>query len=84
MIKDFYGQKRAEIVQLLIEYDPAPPVDSGHPSKALPAVLKAAKFEMIRDAINIRDAISVPTILWQTAINKVRRKYKGTKLEKAM
>jgi len=84
VVKDLYGQKRAETVQLLIEYDPAPKVYSGHPSKALPEVLKSAKVEMIRDAKNIRDAISVSTILWQTGVNKVRRKYKRTKLEKAM
>ncbi len=84
IVKDLCGQERAEIVQLLIEYDPAPPVDSGHPSKASPEVFKAAKIEMILDAKNIRDAISVPTILWQTAIQKVRNKYKGFNLEKSM
>lgn len=82
IVKELCGQERAEIVQLLIEYDPAPPVDSGHPSKASPEVFKAAKTEMILDVKNIRDAISVPTILWQTAIQKVRKKYKGLKLVK--
>lgn len=80
IVKEVCSQERAEIVQLLIEYDPAPPVDSGHPSKASSSVLKAAKAEMIRDAKNIRDAISVPSILWQTAINKVRKKYKQSLL----
>lgn len=84
VVKDLCGQERAEIVQLLIEYDPAPPVDSGHPSKASTAVFKAAKAEMIRDGKNIRNTVSVPTILWRTAINKVRSKYKGIKLEKSM
>jgi transcriptional regulator GlxA family with amidase domain len=84
IVKDLCGEERAETVQLLIEYDPAPPVDSGHPSKASAAVLKAAKAEMLRDAKNIRDAISVPTIIWHQAIDRVRRKYKKSILKRVI
>ena len=33
------GRQHAEMIQLYIEYDPKPPLDSGHPSKASAAVL---------------------------------------------
>lgn len=84
IVKDLCGQEQAEKVQLLVEYDPHPPVDSGHPSKASAKVFKAAKAQMIRDAQNIRDAVSVPTIVWHTTIQKVRSKFKGLKLQRTM
>lgn len=37
------GEAVAQTVQLGIEYDPAPPFDSGHPSRAPEAVRKAAE-----------------------------------------
>ncbi len=74
VIKDLYGQERAEVIQLLIEYDPMPPVDSGHPSKASKEVYQAAKAEMLQRSKNPRNAISVPVVLWRTAIRKVRKR----------
>lgn len=41
------GENHAKLVQLGIEYDPAPPFDSGAPAKADPAIL-AAYQEMMR------------------------------------
>jgi len=75
IVKDLHGQERAEISQLLIEYDPMPPVNSGHPSKASKDVYKKAKAEAINDAKNLRNVISVPKILWHTAIQKARKKF---------
>jgi transcriptional regulator GlxA family with amidase domain len=40
------GQEQAEAVQLLIEYDPRPPFDAGHMSKASPEVRKLAEALM--------------------------------------
>jgi len=74
VIKDVYGQERAEVIQLLIEYDPMPPVDSGHPSKATKEVYQAAKAEMLQRSKNPRNAISVPVVLWRAALRKVRKK----------
>jgi len=74
VVKELYGQERAEIIQLLIEYDPMPPVDSGHPTKASKDVYKAAKAQMLQEAKNPRNAISIPVILWRTAIEKVRKR----------
>lgn len=68
------GRERAERIQLLIEYDPQPPFDSGHPSKASEAVFAAAKEEMLARSKNPRNAISVPLVLWRGAIEKIRRK----------
>ncbi|MCU7905168.1 MAG: DJ-1/PfpI family protein [Candidatus Thiodiazotropha sp. (ex Epidulcina cf. delphinae)] len=74
VVEDLYGRDRAEITQLLIEYDPMPPVDSGHPSKASEAVYKAARAEMLAEAKNPRNVVSVPVILWRRALQQVRRK----------
>lgn len=41
LIQRMYGDEAAEAVQLGIEYDPAPPVDSGSPDRARPDVLAA-------------------------------------------
>jgi transcriptional regulator GlxA family with amidase domain len=42
------GRERAEAIQLMIEYDPRPPFDAGHWSKAAPAVRALAEAEMRR------------------------------------
>jgi len=74
VVEELYGKERAEIIQLQIEYDPKPPVDSGHPSKASKTVYKAAKVEMLAEAKNKRNIVSVPVILWQRTLQKIRRK----------
>src|SRR5690606_34948427 len=40
------GEAVAKALQLMIEYDPVPPFDSGHPRSADPAVLAALKERM--------------------------------------
>ena len=74
VVKDLLGEERAEIIQLQIEYDPQPPVDSGHPSKASEKVYKAAKREMLADGRNIKNIVNVPRVLWSMAIARVRKK----------
>ena len=68
------GQERAEIVQLLLEYDPHPPFDSGHPSKASQHVRRTARREMLRRARSPRNAVSVSKVLWRRALQTVRRR----------
>jgi len=75
VVGEICGRERAEIIQLLIEYDPQPPFQSGHPSKASKAVFEAARTEMLGRAKNPRDALSVPIILWRNVIEKVRSKF---------
>ncbi|RTL28532.1 MAG: DJ-1/PfpI family protein [Burkholderiales bacterium] len=38
-----YGRELAELIQLAIEYNPAPPFDAGHPSRAPSVCLKTAR-----------------------------------------
>ena len=39
LVERMFGRERAEIVQLMIEYDPQPPVDAGSPAKARPEIV---------------------------------------------
>ncbi|MBH0192452.1 MAG: DJ-1/PfpI family protein [Nitrospira sp.] len=40
-----FGRDAAQLVQLLIEYDPQPPFDAGSPDKAPPLIVNAAREE---------------------------------------
>jgi len=73
VVEQLCDQQRAEIIQLLIEYDPQPPFDAGHPLKASKEVYNIAKEEMLAASKNPRNAISVPKILWRKAITKLRK-----------
>lgn len=75
VVRDLYGQERAEIIQLIVEYDPMPPIDSGHPTKASQSVHKSARVQMLKEIRNPRNAISVPAILWRRALGKVRKNW---------
>jgi cyclohexyl-isocyanide hydratase len=44
VVAEIAGETTARAIQLGIEYDPAPPFDSGHPDRA-PAAVKLALFE---------------------------------------
>ncbi len=74
IVQELYGKERAEIIQLLIEYDPTPPIDSGHPTKASKNVYNLAKLQMINEAKNRRNMLSIPLILWRHTIKRVRKK----------
>jgi transcriptional regulator GlxA family with amidase domain len=74
LVVETWGREQAEVAQLLIEYDPAPPVDAGHPSKASAEVFEAARTEMLRRIRNPRNAISVPVILWRRTLARIRRR----------
>ena len=57
IVKEISGPKAAEGIQLAVEYDPAPPVDAGHPSRANEQLLAAMEkryadpIEAMRSAI---------------------------------
>ena len=70
-----HGKAVAEKIQLLIEYDPMPPTDAGHPTKAPEDVMRIARKEMLIAAQNKLNAVSIPKILWRKVIDKVRRSY---------
>jgi hypothetical protein len=77
IVGEVCGQERAEVVQLLIEYDLQPPFKSCHPSKASKAVLEKSRYEMLKRAKNPRHAISAPLIMWRNVLERVRAKASG-------
>lgn len=77
LVGEIAGEERARAAQLSIEYDPQPPFDSGHPSKATPELLAATRRAMQREAVNLRELAAAPIVLWKAAIAGVRRKLGG-------
>jgi putative intracellular protease/amidase len=65
------GRARAEAIQLVIEYDPHPPFDSGHMSKASAETQKLAK-EMMDDSMPADQRRLVPKIAWRRFIDLIR------------
>jgi cyclohexyl-isocyanide hydratase len=57
IVAEIVGQATAQSIQLGIEYDPAPPFDSGHPDRA-PAAVKAALIDRYAKArSSLRDSL---------------------------
>ena len=56
VVAEIAGEAVARTIQLGIEYDPAPPFDSGHPSRAPADVLSAlsGRYEKARSALRAR------------------------------
>jgi len=72
LFAEIEGQAAAEQVQLMIEYDPQPPFDAGHMSKAPKEVVKAARKEMAQLSKHPRNLAAVSTIVWQQALAALR------------
>lgn len=84
IVGDMYGADRARTIQLDIEYDPQPPYDAGHPTKASRKVRLAATADqahliadLVRPAQVVRTATAIPQVLWRNAIRRAR-KARGT------
>ena len=65
------GRERAEAIQLYIEYDPQPPFNSGHMTKASKETQKLAK-EMMDQAMPPDQRRLVPKIAWRRFIDLIR------------
>lgn len=65
------SREQAEAIQLVIEYDPHPPFDAGHMSKASQQVQRLAK-EMMDQSIPADQRRLVPKIAWRRFIDLVR------------
>jgi putative intracellular protease/amidase len=65
------GRERAEAIQLTIEYDPHPPFDAGHMSKASENVRRLAK-KMMDDRMPADQRKLVPKIAWRRFVDMVR------------
>ena len=64
------GQEEAEVAQLIIEYDPEPPIQAGCPRKASGVVRNKAKAERARLSQNARNDMSALTIRWRTKTDR--------------
>jgi len=67
------GEDRAKAIQLSMEYDPQPPFDSGHMSKASVSTRAAATALMSRELLKPAALKSTTALLWTHAIKRVRR-----------
>jgi hypothetical protein len=65
------GRERAEVIQLVIEYDPHPPFDAGHISKASMETHKLAKRHM-DDCVPADQRHLVPRIAWRRFVDLIR------------
>jgi len=65
------GGERAEAIQLVIEYDPHPPFDAGHMSKASKERQKLAK-QMMDDQMPPDQKRLVPKIAWRRFVDRMR------------
>ncbi|PXX58161.1 DJ-1/PfpI family protein [Nocardia tenerifensis] len=69
------GREYAEAVQLSIEYDPQPPFDSGHTSKATTATKARAHKIMMRHGMFRPAELSAGTrLLWDASLDRLRQK----------
>ena len=68
---EIHGRAQAEAIQLVIEYDPHPPFDAGHMSKASEETQKLAK-KMMDDSIPGDQRRLVPKIAWRRFIDLIR------------
>ncbi|MEU0541068.1 DJ-1/PfpI family protein [Nocardia sp. NPDC005978] len=78
LIGEMAGPDRARAVQLAIEYDPQPPYDSGHPSKAT-AQTKQAAARLTKDLATSRELggefLNGSKVLWSSAIRRARARF---------
>jgi transcriptional regulator GlxA family with amidase domain len=66
------GEAKAKAVQLVIEYDPQPPYDSGHMSKASAATKAAAAAALSVDTVKGGQLLPTAKLMWTAAIGRVR------------
>ena len=63
LFAELEGDERAKRAQLMIEYDPRPPFDSGHMHKAAPETRKSAKRAMARASVTPQEVGAIPKVL---------------------
>jgi putative intracellular protease/amidase len=68
------GEDRAKAIQLGIEYDPQPPFDSGHMSKASAKTKAVATAALARDVAIPAALTAGAQLLWKRALDAVRSK----------
>ena len=68
------GEGRAKVIQLSMEYDPQPPFDSGHMSKASATTKAAATALMGKDLVKPKQLKAATGLLWDHAIERRQAK----------
>ncbi|AAS03968.1 DJ-1/PfpI family protein [Mycobacterium avium] len=66
------GDGRAKAIQLALEYDPQPPFDSGHLSKASASTKAAATALLSRDSLSPTYLKATALLAWDQALDRVR------------
>lgn len=67
------GEAKAKVIQLSMEYDPQPPFDSGHMSKASASTKAAATALMARDLAKPASLAAAGGLMWDAALARIRR-----------
>ncbi len=68
------GPDRAKVIQLSMEYDPQPPYDSGHTSKASATTKATATVLMGKELANPTQLKAMSSLVWGHAIDAARRR----------
>lgn len=68
------GEDRAKVIQLSMEYDPQPPFDSGHMSKASAKTKATATALMARDVAKPAQLKAGTLLMWNHALDAARAK----------
>jgi len=71
LANEISGRTRAEAIQLVIEYDPHPPLDAGHMSKASRETQDLAR-QMMDESMPADQKRLVPKIAWRRFVDLVR------------
>jgi transcriptional regulator GlxA family with amidase domain len=70
------GEARAKAIQLAIEYDPRPPFDSGHMSKASATTKAAATAMLSTQTLKPAQVKAISGLLWDRALQAARSRGK--------
>ena len=71
---EIVGESKAKAIQLVIEYDPQPPFDSGHMSKASASTKALATAVLSKDMVRGGQLTAPVRLLWDRAIGTVRKR----------
>jgi putative intracellular protease/amidase len=70
------GEGRAKTIQLMIEYDPQPPFDSGHMSKASASTKAAATALLGKQLVKPAQLSATTLLIWDRALDAARSRRK--------
>ncbi|RDH76399.1 DJ-1/PfpI family protein [Mycolicibacterium moriokaense] len=78
------GEGRAKAIQLSMEYDPQPPFDSGHMSKASATTKATATALMSKDLVKPAQLKAATGLLWDHAIERARSRRRRGRAAKSL